>query len=442
MANPDPRSTEGRRPSPTSQNQVQLEPFVHQVGGHFPMVCLDASIVCKPLNEREHRFYLSVPYMLRAIIPGFEGTMEIEASEDEDGYITLRGNPPPEYIQKQRRRNRLSQIRRSDRIGGESKDSGPAKDPPHYRLKRKESLEIEPALSHEEESELDESGLRRKSSSECSSQGPESSGTVCTTQEEAFCNPWALKCHRDHLKKLGILKSSQSEDPEGQAGREHTSSEDISTASSSSSAFVASKASKKTSRSNPQLYLLLENLVSRYRHPCVLDLKIGTRQYADDVSAAKKQRKIAKAENSTSSTLGLRLCGMQVYKAKNGRYVCHNKYFGRTLNNQGLKSTIEEFLINEETVRIDIVDRLLDKLERMRKIVTSLESFRFYTSSLLITYDGYGLNKIDLRIIDFAHSTHKDFDDAVIHKGPDDGFLFGLNNFLGILNEIRKKAVI
>ena len=23
--------------------------------------------------------------------------------------------------------------------------------------------------------------------------------------EEVFCNPWALKCHREHLKKMGLL---------------------------------------------------------------------------------------------------------------------------------------------------------------------------------------------------------------------------------------------
>ena len=26
-----------------------------QVGGHFPIVCLDGTTVCKPLNDREHR---------------------------------------------------------------------------------------------------------------------------------------------------------------------------------------------------------------------------------------------------------------------------------------------------------------------------------------------------------------------------------------------------
>ena len=36
---------------------VSLEPFVHQVGGHFPIICLDGTTVCKPLNDREHRFW-------------------------------------------------------------------------------------------------------------------------------------------------------------------------------------------------------------------------------------------------------------------------------------------------------------------------------------------------------------------------------------------------
>ena len=30
------------------------------------------------------------------------------------------------------------------------------------------------------------------------------------SKEEIYCNPWALKCHRDHLKKLGLLSSSHS----------------------------------------------------------------------------------------------------------------------------------------------------------------------------------------------------------------------------------------
>ena len=66
-------------------------------------------------------------------------------------------------------------------------------------------------------------------------------------------------------------------------------------------------------------YILLENLTHKYQHPCVLDLKMGTRQYADDDSAAKQQRKKAKVATTTSSSLGVRINGMQVRAAVSGR---------------------------------------------------------------------------------------------------------------------------
>ena len=44
---------------------------------------------------------------------------------------------------------------------------------------------------------------------------------------------------------------------------------------------------------------------------------------------------------------------------------------------------------------------------------------------------------MDLRIIDFAHSTHEGMRDAVLHVGPDGGFVFGLTNFIEILGEIK-----
>ncbi len=201
------------------------------------------------------------------------------------------------------------------------------------------------------------------------------------------------------------------------------------------------------------MYLLLENLVSRYARPCVLDLKVGVRQYADDVSAAKKQRKIAKARSTTLGTLGLRLCGMQVYNRHSGKWLCHNKYHGRLLNDDGFREAVAQFF----DTRVDVVERLMERLQDLRTILQTLDSYRFYTSSLLVTYDGASESEenhdddevllesssqssspgvVDVRIIDFAHSTHRGLKDKIAHVGPDEGFIYGLSNFIVILREL------
>ena len=61
-----------------------------------------------------------------------------------------------------------------------------------------------------------------------------------------------------------------------------------------------------------QEFILLENVAAKFRHPCILDLKMGTRVHGDEVTEAKKQRHMMKCSNSTSLALGARICGMQV----------------------------------------------------------------------------------------------------------------------------------
>lgn len=66
---------------PLGQN-FSLKPLKAQVGGHVYMKLLNESQVCKPLNQREVRFYQNIPKNLQEHVPKFLGTVQIRDDED------------------------------------------------------------------------------------------------------------------------------------------------------------------------------------------------------------------------------------------------------------------------------------------------------------------------------------------------------------------------
>ncbi|EFX85786.1 hypothetical protein DAPPUDRAFT_313590 [Daphnia pulex] len=135
---------------------------------------------------------------------------------------------------------------------------------------------------------------------------------------------------------------------------------------------------------------MLENVASafKFERPCVLDLKMGTRQHGDDASAEKRTRQMAKCAASTSASLGLRLCGMKVYEATSDKFVSRDKYFGRRLDADGLRRALVQFFASGGARRDGIIEAILERLRLLRKAVEQQETFRFYSSSLLIVYEG------------------------------------------------------
>lgn len=70
-------------------------------------------------------------------------------------------------------------------------------------------------------------------------------------------------------------------------------------------------------------------------------------------------------------------------------------------------------------------------------MLTNADGFRFFSSSLLIAYDGQKAesDELTLKMIDFAHSTFWGFGKDKRYSGPDEGYLLGIRNLIRFLED-------
>ncbi|KAG6935430.1 inositol hexakisphosphate kinase 3 [Chelydra serpentina] len=395
---------------------VLLEPFVHQVGGHMSMMKYDEHTVCKPLISQEQWFYESLPTAIKQFTPQYKGIISVCLRKDSLGNLGLIASPSLptnncSSLDKEHSVMLWQEIKRTSTTSSERLFVKWSQTP--FTKTIKDSCPGKALLRTELQYHTTVSSLMED--------------TNGNQPEKKSYNPWALHCHQLHLTRM----------------------------------------SSKVDENKLHQFLLLENVVSKYQYPCILDLKMGTRQHGDDASEEKKARHIKKCEQSTSGSLGVRICGMQVYQADTGQFLCKDKYYGRKLSPDGFRQALYQFLHNGNHLRTNVLEPLVSQLKALLSVIKSQSSYRFYSSSLLIIYDGQepkenketldnhpqgcfqninctmphgtGHPKVDVRMIDFAHTTYKDSKyNHTVYDGPDHGYIFGLENLVKIIENTRE----
>uniref|UniRef100_A0A0K0DT24 Kinase n=2 Tax=Strongyloides stercoralis TaxID=6248 RepID=A0A0K0DT24_STRER len=178
---------------------------------------------------------------------------------------------------------------------------------------------------------------------------------------------------------------------------------------------------------NDKQFIFLEDIVSIYKKPCVVDLKMGTRQYGDHATAEKKASQTQKSESSTSGTLGVRIVGMQIWDRKEKKYYQVNKYEGREMTEYHFLETILHFFERAGQARRKV---LFEKLTGLKKVLLNAED---------LDEKKEDKNDIDnlsvsLSMIDFAHSTFNGFrEEDITYTGYDEGYLLGVTYLINIL---------
>lgn len=163
-------------------------------------------------------------------------------------------------------------------------------------------------------------------------------------------------------------------------------------------------------------HIKLEDLTRKYENPSIVDIKVGYRTWYPDADEKYKLKCRAKDAATTSSTLGFKICGMQVYNAVKERHWRADRNWCKQVTRESIHVALAAFGNNGLAATPEGIylgkDGVLDQLRKLKEIFRIQKKFLFHSTSILILYEGAAKTVEDLRVtlklVDFAHTFHAD----------------------------------
>ena len=211
--------------------------------------------------------------------------------------------------------------------------------------------------------------------------------------------------------------------------------------------FYGTKMINASDGSGLHPHLVLQDLVSSYRNPSIMDIKIGSRTWYPQASEDYIQKCLKKDRESSSLSLGFRVSGLKVFGCNDsGSWKPEKKPF-RNLSAEGAKLVLRKFVSSNiplsggEQSDCSFASNvyggssgILAQLLELKAWFEVQTIFHFYSCSVLMVYEKESLLKgkssgAAIKLVDFAH--------AVEGRGViDHNFLGGLCSLIKFISEI------
>ena len=207
-------------------------------------------------------------------------------------------------------------------------------------------------------------------------------------------------------------------------------------------------------------YLVLDDMTSNFRHPCAMDVKMGTQTFEPSATTAKKERELKKYV--WQEEMGFRITGYKKYDVTTNKYDYREKTYGRSLHPTEVENAVEGFFNNGLLTRVDVIQVVIEKLEKLLRWFLIQRQYHFFCSSILICYDGAVVDEIwessnnvdvsqrvgwsskavspedlvEVKMIDLAHTIRCGNEEGQEDVDLDHGYIHGLRVLLHMLENL------